>query len=50
MAVKEIVLSRTVTGLSPGAQRKAVRNLVELKLIRVKRGTGKAIRVIDLYM
>src|SRR5215813_12398316 len=50
MAVKEIVLSEKVTGLSKDARKKAVDNLVRLKLIKIKRGAGKAVRVIDLYI
>ena len=49
MAVKEIILSNGTTGLSKGARRKAVSILVRLKLIRIKRGVGKAVRVSDLY-
>jgi hypothetical protein len=47
--VNEIVLSRGVTKLSPGGRRKAINILVKLGLIRIKRGTGKAVRVSDLY-
>jgi len=50
MAVKEIVLSEQVTGLARQHRRKAINNLVGLKLIKVKRGTGKAVRVVDLYI
>jgi len=50
MAVKEIVLSKQVTGLSRGAQRRAVGNLVRLALIKVKREAGKAVRVTELYV
>src|SRR5215472_12168062 len=50
MAVKEIVLSAHVTGLSWGARKKAIDNLVRLKLIKVKREKGKAVRVVDLYI
>jgi hypothetical protein len=50
MVVKEIVLSAEVTGLSRGGRREAVNNLVRLKLIKIKRGRGKAVRVIDLYI
>jgi hypothetical protein len=49
MAVKEIVLSRQVTGLSRHSQRRAVKNLVKLHLIKVRWGIGKAIRVMELY-
>jgi hypothetical protein len=49
MAVKEIILSNGTTGLSKGARQRAVSILVRLKLIRIKRGTGKAVRVSDLY-
>jgi|SRR6516162_6953674 len=49
MAVKEIVLSKQVTGLSSGARRKAINTLVRLKLIRIKRAVGKAVRVTELY-
>jgi len=49
MAIKEIVLSERVTGLSPNARRKAIDSLVALKLIKVRRGLGRAVRVVDLY-
>jgi hypothetical protein len=38
-----------VTGLSSGARRKAINTLVRLKLIRIKRAVGKAVRVTELY-
>ena len=38
MAVKEIVLSAGVTGLSPHARERAINNLVRLNLIKVKLG------------
>jgi DNA-binding FadR family transcriptional regulator len=50
MAVKEIILSEGVTGMSPTVRRKAISNLVRLNLIKVKRGKGKAVRVVDLYI
>ena len=50
MAVKEIILSAEVTGMTPTVRRKAVNNLVWLKLIKVRRGRGKAVRVVDLYL
>jgi hypothetical protein len=50
MAVKEIILSAEVTGMTPTVRRKAVNNLVWLKLIKVRRGRGKAVRVVDLYI
>ena len=50
MAVKEIVLSEQVTGLSPRIRQRAISNLVRLRLIKVKRGKGKAVRVVDLYI
>jgi hypothetical protein len=49
MAVKEIVLSAGVTGLSPWARQRAINNLVKLKLIKVKRRRGAAARVTDLF-
>jgi hypothetical protein len=49
MAVKEIVLSKEVTGLSRGIRLRAINNLVRLKLIRVRRRMGEAIRVEDIY-
>jgi hypothetical protein len=49
MAVKEIVLSKEVTGQSRRVRQRAIRNLVKLGLIRVKRIDGKAIRVSELY-
>ena len=50
MAVKEIVLSEQVTGLSRRIRQRAISNLVRLRLIKVKRGKGKAVRVVDLYI
>src|SRR5262245_43492075 len=50
MAVKEIVLSAQVTGLSKHARMQAINNLVRLRLVKVKRGKGKAVRVVDLYI
>jgi len=50
MAVKEVVMSEEVTGMSPTVRRKAINNLVRLNLIKVKRGKGKAVRVVDLYI
>ena len=50
MAVKEIILSEGVTGMSPTVRRKAISNLVRLNLIKVKRGKGKAVKVVDLYI
>jgi hypothetical protein len=50
MAVKEIVLSREVTGLSKNMRRTAAKNLVRLKLIRIRENSGKSIRVEDLYI
>ena len=50
MVVKEIVLSAEVTGLSRGGRREAVNNLVRLNLIKIKRGRGKAVRVVDVYI
>jgi len=50
MAVREIVLSEQVTGLSRRTRQRAVSNLVRLKLIKAKRGKGKAVRVVDLYI
>jgi len=50
MAVKEIVLSRQVTGLSRQSQRTAIENLVNLRLIRVRREVGRADRVTRLYI
>ena len=50
MAVKGIVLSAEVTGLSQGTRKRAINNLVRLNLIKVKRGKGKAVRVVDLYI
>jgi DNA-binding GntR family transcriptional regulator len=50
MAVKEIVLSEQVTGLSRHIRQRAINNLVKRGLIRVRRGKGKAVRVVDLYI
>ena len=49
MAVKEIVLSHQVTGLSRQSQRRAIESLVKLHLIKVRRETGKAVRVSEVY-
>src|SRR5215471_10779069 len=40
MAVKEIVLSKEVTGLFRRERQRAVNNLIRLKLVRVKRVAG----------
>jgi hypothetical protein len=49
MAVKEIVLSRGVTGLRRRQRERAVANLVRLKLIRVRQSRpGVAARVVKL--
>jgi hypothetical protein len=45
MAVKEIVLSREVTGLFRRERQRAVSNLIRLKLVRGKRVAGKATRM-----
>jgi hypothetical protein len=50
MAVKEIVLSKEVTGLFRRERQRAVNNLIRLKLVKVKRVAGKATRIIDLYI
>src|SRR5262249_980944 len=50
MAVKEIILSEGGTGMSPTVRRKAISNLVRLNLIKVKRGKGKAGRVVEVYI
>src|SRR5262249_38187213 len=44
-AVKEIVLSRVVTGQFKDVRQRAVNNLVRLGLIRVRRRKGEAVRV-----
>jgi hypothetical protein len=49
MAIKEIVLSREVTGLKPDIRRRAIANPVRLKLIRVRRRSTAATRVVDLF-
>jgi hypothetical protein len=49
-AIKEIVLSKEVTGLSKKARWRAVDNLIRLKLIRVRRRRSKSIRVEDIYI
>jgi hypothetical protein len=49
MAVKEIVLSKIVTGQLRRMRQRAVGNLVRLGLIKVKRVKGKAVRVSQLY-
>ena len=50
MAISEIVLSREVTGLSKDARRRAISALVKLKLIKIRRRTRSAARVVDLYV
>ena len=49
MAVKEIVLSKIVTGQLRRMRQRAVGNLVRLGLIKVTRAKGKAVRVSQLY-
>ena len=49
MAVKEIVLSKVVTGQLRRVRQRAISNLVRLGLIKVKRIKGKAVRVSHLY-
>ena len=50
MAVKEIILSAEVTGLPRMSRMRAINNLVRLNLIKIRRGKGKAVRVVDLYI
>jgi len=50
MAINEIVLSERVTGLFKDARKRAINNLVELRLIKVKRAAGRAVRVVDLFV
>jgi hypothetical protein len=50
MAVKEIILSKEVTGLSRQTRWRTINNLVRLKLIRVRRRTGQSFRVEDIYI
>jgi hypothetical protein len=50
MAVSEIVLSKRVAGLSRDARRRAINNLVKLRLIKVKRAAGRTVRVVDLFV
>ena len=50
MATKEIVLSGKVTGLPPMVRKRASDNLVRHGLIKIKRKTGRATRVVDLYI
>jgi hypothetical protein len=49
MAVKEIILSQQVTGLSRRKRQRAINVLVRLKLLRIKKAVGKAVRVSELY-
>ena len=49
-AVKEIVLSRVVTGQFKDVRQRAVNNVVRLGLIRVRRRKGEAVRVTRLYL
>jgi hypothetical protein len=50
MAVKEVILSAEVTGLPRMSRMRAINNLVRLNLIKIRRGKGKAVRVLDLYI
>jgi len=50
MAVKEVILSAEVTGLPRMSRMRAINNLVRLNLIKIRRGKGKAVRVVDLYI
>jgi len=51
MTVKEIVLSKEVTGMARKVRWRATNNLVRLKLIKVRRkaGGGGSTRVEDIY-
>src|SRR5262249_38400350 len=46
----DLAEARNRQGAAKDARKRAVDNLVRLKLIKVKRGRGKAVRVIDLYI
>jgi hypothetical protein len=47
---KEIILSERITGLSRRDRQRAIANLVRLKLIAVRRGKGRAVRVVNVYL
>ena len=49
-AAKEIILSERITGLSRRDRQRAIANLVRLKLIAVRRGKGRAVRVVNVYL
>jgi hypothetical protein len=48
-AVKEIILSETVTGQPEQTRRRAIKDLVQLNLIKVEAKQGKAYTVTQLF-
>jgi hypothetical protein len=44
----EIVLSKTVTGMPRNSRIRAIKTLVRLRLIKIGKGTGRAMRVTEL--
>jgi hypothetical protein len=50
MAIREIVLSEEVTGLSRKYRNRAIDELVRLRMIKVRRRPGAITRVVDLFV
>jgi len=50
MAIREIVLSEEVTGLSRKYRSRAIDDLVRLRMIKVKRRPGAMTRVVDVFV
>jgi predicted transcriptional regulator len=48
-AVKEIILSGEVTGLPEQTRRRAIKDLVQINLIKVERKEGQAYRATQLH-
>jgi hypothetical protein len=48
-AAKEVVLSEETTGLSKRARQRAIKDLVRLNLIKVRRNKGQAFKVTQLF-
>jgi hypothetical protein len=49
MAIREIVLSKEVTGLARRDRNRAINDLVRLRMIRVKRRAGTLTRVTGVF-
>jgi hypothetical protein len=48
-AVKEIILSEEKTGLPERTRQRAIKDLVQLNLIKVQRHKGQAFRIAQLF-